>query len=137
MPGAICSAGTSVGIVKTKRDRRTCPRDAGAGAGVAADIERLPLIFNSEIDGHRYGHIVLAVRYGGRVGALGLSRRPNLMYKPCEFETLADLVADYKVGAAHGIRVCRRSLLADAGTLPLPNVLRLPRRSRWHLPVPL
>ncbi len=59
-------------------------------------MERLPLIFNSEIGGHRYGHIVLAVRYAGRVGAIGLSRRPDLMFKPCEFETLAALVADYK-----------------------------------------
>lgn len=60
------------------------------------DIERLPIIFNSEISGHRYGHIVLAVRYSGKIGAIGLSRRADLMFKAWGFDTLSDLILDYK-----------------------------------------
>ncbi|KAJ1496507.1 Vasohibin-domain-containing protein, partial [Baffinella frigidus] len=65
------------------------------------DMERLPLIFNSEIGGHRYGHIVLLVRYNGKLGALGLSRRPDLMYKAWGFETLSDIIAEYKRSYEH------------------------------------
>ena len=60
------------------------------------DIERLPIIFNSEISGHRYGHIVLAVRYSGKLGAIGLSRRADLMFKSWGFDTLSDLILNYK-----------------------------------------
>ena len=61
------------------------------------DIERLPIIFNSEISGHRYGHIVLAVRYSGKLGAIGLSRRSDLMFKAWGFDTLSDLILNYKL----------------------------------------
>lgn len=61
-----------------------------------SDMDRLPLIFNSEISGHRYGHIVLAVRYSGKIGAIGLSRRADLMFKAWGFDTLADLILNYK-----------------------------------------
>ncbi len=33
-----------------------------------------------------YRHIVLAVHFNGCYGALGLSRRKNLMYKPLTFK---------------------------------------------------
>ena len=61
-----------------------------------SDIERLPIIFNSEISGHRYGHIVLAVKYSGKLGAIGLSRRNELMFKAWGFDTLSDLILNYK-----------------------------------------
>lgn len=42
-------------------------------------------------------HIILAVRHPdtGKWGALGLSRRAELMDKPLTYSTLADLLADY------------------------------------------
>ena len=42
-------------------------------------------------------HIILAVRHPdtGKWGALGLSRRAELMDKPLTYPTLADLLADY------------------------------------------
>lgn len=43
------------------------------------DVDRLPLIFYSKIQGHIYGHIVLGVHCNGMWGAMGLSRRPDLM----------------------------------------------------------
>ena len=44
-----------------------------------------------------YRHIVLAVRHPetGRWGALGLSRRAELMDKPLIYSSLADLLAAY------------------------------------------
>lgn len=47
-----------------------------------------------------YRHIVLAVHHlpSGRYGALGLSRRSELMYKPLRFSSLAELVGDFKAG---------------------------------------
>jgi hypothetical protein len=47
-----------------------------------------------------YRHIVLAVHHlpSGRFGALGISRREELMYKPLRFGSLAELVSDYKAG---------------------------------------
>jgi hypothetical protein len=45
-----------------------------------------------------YRHIVLAVHdpSSGLFGALGISRRANLMYKPLTFSSLAALLADYQ-----------------------------------------
>jgi hypothetical protein len=60
------------------------------------DLVRLPLTFKSSSHGKVYRHIVLAVRYNGRYGALGLSRQPSLMYKGLEYTSLADLVKDYQ-----------------------------------------
>jgi hypothetical protein len=42
---------------------------------------------------------VLAVHHvpTGKWGALGISRRTNLMYKPLGADSLADLMADFKV----------------------------------------
>mmetsp|Transcript_1926 Transcript_1926/g.4503 ORF Transcript_1926/g.4503 Transcript_1926/m.4503 type:complete len:339 (+) Transcript_1926:2-1018(+) len=60
------------------------------------DIERLPIIFNSEIDGHKYGHIVLLLRYNGKIGAVGLSRRADLMNKAWGFQDLSSVILDYK-----------------------------------------
>jgi hypothetical protein len=44
-------------------------------------------------DVHR--HIVLAIQFNGLWGALGISRRDNLMNKPVTFASLYDLVTDY------------------------------------------
>jgi hypothetical protein len=46
--------------------------------------------------GNIHRHIVLAVRYAGHWGALGISRRENLMNKPLIFSSLSELVMDYK-----------------------------------------
>ncbi|KAJ3005666.1 Tubulinyl-Tyr carboxypeptidase 2 [Thoreauomyces humboldtii] len=43
-----------------------------------------------------YRHIVLLIRHGDRWGALGLSRRPDLMNKPLSYKTLPDILNDYK-----------------------------------------
>ncbi len=60
------------------------------------DVERVPVSFKSEVEGHVFRHIVLAIRYQGKWGALGLSRKSTLMHKPCKFESFSDLMLDYK-----------------------------------------
>ncbi|XP_053191754.1 tubulinyl-Tyr carboxypeptidase 1 [Scomber japonicus] len=59
-------------------------------------VERFPLSFKSHFSGNHFYHIVLGVHSGGRFGALGMSRREDLMFKPLEFRTLMDLVQEYE-----------------------------------------
>jgi hypothetical protein len=64
-----------------------------------------------------YRHIVLAVHdpSTGLFGALGISRRGDLMYKPLAFASLAVLLADYQQAYRH----------ATAGTLIMQQHLTL------------
>ncbi|PNH05301.1 Vasohibin-2 [Tetrabaena socialis] len=63
-----------------------------------ADVDRLPLAFKSTVQGQTYRHIVLLVHHvpTRKWGALGLSRRPELMDKDLVYDSLADVVSDYK-----------------------------------------
>lgn len=63
-------------------------------------LERFPISFKTYFSGNYFRHIVLGVNFGGRYGALGMSRREDLMYKPPAFRTLSELVLDYE--AAYG-----------------------------------
>eukprot|EP00775_Hariotina_reticulata_P011002 gene11002-11156_t len=68
------------------------------------DLQRMPVGFKSQgPDGKVYRHIVLVVcQVPTRLfGAIGLSRRPELMYKPLQFASLADIMADYQSGYRH------------------------------------
>ncbi|WIA10257.1 hypothetical protein OEZ85_010457 [Tetradesmus obliquus] len=63
------------------------------------ELQRLPVGFKSMGPNRQvYRHIVLAVHdpSSGLFGALGISRRANLMYKPLAFDSLAALLADYQ-----------------------------------------
>jgi tubulinyl-Tyr carboxypeptidase len=62
------------------------------------DVWRFPLRFNTRLAGETFLHIVLAIKCKktGKFGALGMSRRNTLAYKELKFDTLADLVADYR-----------------------------------------
>lgn len=64
-------------------------------------VERFPLSFKSQFSGNHFHHIVLGIHSGGRFGALGMSRREELMFKPLEFRTLVDLVQEFE-GAYRG-----------------------------------
>lgn len=64
-------------------------------------VERFPISFQSQFSGNHFHHIVLGVHSGGRFGALGISRREDLMFKPLELRTLTDLVQDFE-GAYRG-----------------------------------
>eukprot|EP00761_Pharyngomonas_kirbyi_P010264 gb/GECH01010283.1/.p1 GENE.gb/GECH01010283.1/~~gb/GECH01010283.1/.p1 ORF type:complete len:299 (+),score=52.23 gb/GECH01010283.1/:1-897(+) len=59
-------------------------------------LDRIPVCFRSVVSHHSYRHVVLAVRHGDRFGSVGLSRKEELYYKPLVFQTLSDLIADFK-----------------------------------------
>ena len=66
-------------------------------------LGRFPINFKSEVaevsllKGRKfYYHVVLGLTYKGKFGALGLSRRRTLMYKPLEYSSLHNLVEDYE-----------------------------------------
>ena len=63
-------------------------------------LHRMPLGFKSTVNGETYRHVVLIVHHSPtqKWGALGISRRQELMYKELSFDSLALLVADYKAG---------------------------------------
>ncbi|XP_035024789.1 tubulinyl-Tyr carboxypeptidase 1 [Hippoglossus stenolepis] len=58
-------------------------------------VERFPLSFKSQFSGNHFRHIVLGLHSRGRFGALGTSRREDLMFKPLKFRSLMDLVQDF------------------------------------------
>ncbi|KAI8914732.1 Vasohibin-domain-containing protein [Powellomyces hirtus] len=60
------------------------------------DIERIPCSFKSECGLETYRHIVLLIRHGDRWGALGISRRPDLMDKPLSFKSLPEILKEFK-----------------------------------------
>ena len=49
-------------------------------------LARFPISFKSSFNGNTYRHVVLGVYYNGRYGALGMSRRSDLMDKPLVFK---------------------------------------------------
>jgi hypothetical protein len=59
-------------------------------------LDRIPLSFKSKCGENTHRHIVLAVRYNNMWGAIGISRRNNLMGKDLFYETLSALVLEYK-----------------------------------------
>lgn len=83
------------------------------------DLDRMALRFKTTAGGNVYRHIVLAMRHrpSGKWGAIGLSRRQELMYKPMGYASLADLVTDYKVSllaTPHQLRSRRSAKLPTA-----------------------
>jgi hypothetical protein len=63
------------------------------------DLDRIPVGFKTCVHGASYRHIVLAIRHRPSKlwGAVGLSRRPELMFKELRFDSLAALLEDFKL----------------------------------------
>ena len=49
-------------------------------------MDRFPISFKTVFSGQTYRHVVLGVYHGGYYGALGMSRRSDLMDKPLAFK---------------------------------------------------
>ena len=90
--------------VRRPRASRRCFLSRAGGRSYLTNsmptLERFPISFKTYFSGNYFRHIVLGVNFGGRYGALGMSRREDLMYKPPAFRTLSELVLDYE--AAYG-----------------------------------
>lgn len=59
-------------------------------------LERFPISFKTQFAGGCFRHIVLGLHWGGHFGAIGISRREDLMYKSLRHKTLNDLMIDFQ-----------------------------------------
>lgn len=55
-------------------------------------LTRFPITFKSVSNGQAFYHIVLGVHYEGQFGAIGFSRRVDLMDKPLVYNNLSTLI---------------------------------------------
>lgn len=93
------------------------------------ELERVPLSFKTKfLRGTVHQHIVLALRHNGKWGAMGISRRSNLMKKDMMFATLADLVEDFRIE----YEVCFHKLLTVYIGLPLPHNVMANEAIKWR-----
>lgn len=60
------------------------------------NVVRFALSFNSLFQEVIHRHVVLGIYCNGQYGALGLSRRKELMYKPLIYETLYELIMNFQ-----------------------------------------
>ncbi|KAI9090450.1 Vasohibin-domain-containing protein [Phlyctochytrium arcticum] len=129
--------GTGEGIEENSQIRKTDLAIAAEKpqAGESADTPR-PSNCSSNSDDRRsseslprevYRHMVLLLRHGDRWGAIGLSRRPDLMDKPLAFSSLQDLLMDYRNAYS---RNNHRLLKAKIG-LPVPHDTASNERIVW------
>jgi len=83
------------------------------------NVARIPLSFESEMAGKKFGHIVLAVRggYQGSWGALGISRRKSLAGAPLVYPSLSALVQYFIKGYKKCFHTVRRVRLG----VPVPH----------------
>jgi len=59
-------------------------------------LVRFPITFKSVSNGQAFYHIVLGLQFKGQFGAIGFSRRIDLMDKPLRYNNLSTLIKDYK-----------------------------------------
>ncbi|XP_064624154.1 tubulinyl-Tyr carboxypeptidase 1-like isoform X2 [Lineus longissimus] len=59
-------------------------------------LERFMISFKSCFSGNYHRHVVLGLYYTGKFGAIGMSRRDDLMYKPLKFNSLTSLILDFE-----------------------------------------
>jgi hypothetical protein len=59
-------------------------------------VDRFPISFRSVFKGNIYRHVVLGIHFNGRYGAVGLSRRDDLMFKPLKYSQLSEMVLDFQ-----------------------------------------
>ena len=64
-------------------------------AGITG-LHRIPLSFKSRLGNNTHRHLVLILHHENLWGAIGISRRNNLMYKPLIFNSLYDLIENFK-----------------------------------------
>ena len=55
-------------------------------------VERFAISFKTAFNGNTHRHVVLGIYHSGRYGALGMSRREDLMYKPLVYKVSHGLI---------------------------------------------
>nr|CDS21726.1 vasohibin 1 [Echinococcus granulosus] len=72
------------------------------------ELQRFAISFKSTQGENRYSHVVLGVCCRGRFGAVGLSRRSDLMFKPLKYNKLSELINDFlSAYSDHGHKVVK------------------------------
>ena len=66
------------------------------------NLDRFTLTFKSQQNGLTYYHTVLGLYHRGRYGAMGLSRKDDLMFRPFEFEDLSSMLLSFKDAYMNG-----------------------------------
>jgi tubulinyl-Tyr carboxypeptidase len=94
-----------------------------------AGLDRLPLSFKSKCESNTHRHIVLALRYDNKWGALGLSRRSNLMFKEMIYPSLCDLIQEYKSSYA----ACGHRLIKIYIGLPFSHDIHCDMAILWRV----
>lgn len=92
-------------------------------------VDRLPLSFKSKCNDNSYRHIVLALRYENKWGAIGISRRSNLMYKEIEFNSFYDLIIEYK----NSYNICGHRLVKIYIGLPFSHDVFCDMPIKWRV----
>ena len=64
-------------------------------------VDRFPISFKTVFNGTTFRHVVLGIYNYGRYGALGMSRRSDLMYKPLEFKVILFYIAICRCFSTH------------------------------------
>ena len=81
------------------------------------ELERVPFSFRSQVNGITYKHIVLALKHNNKWGSVGLSRRRELYYKDLVYDSLAELLLEYKRSYERVFHTLRRVKVG----LPVPH----------------
>ncbi|VEL28643.1 unnamed protein product [Protopolystoma xenopodis] len=59
------------------------------------DLHRFTIAFKTEFNGTNFRHVVLGIQNQNKFGALGISRRADLMFKPLQYPSLSILLEEY------------------------------------------
>ena len=92
------------------------------------DLVRFVISFKSKLLTNVHRHVVLGLNYGSNYGALGMSRRKELMDKPLAFQSLGKLVLDYK----HAYENCHHKLKKVKLSLPVVHDMHSCERIIWN-----
>lgn len=92
------------------------------------NILRYPISFRSYVGDTSYKHIILCVQRGHLFGALGISRKQNLMYKPLEFTSLGALIQNFW----NAYQEIGHKVLGFTIGLPIPNNLPAKDTISWE-----
>ncbi|EDO40230.1 predicted protein [Nematostella vectensis] len=92
-----------------------------------SELQRFTIGFKTQFGSSIYRHVVLGVHANGKYGALGLSRRDDLMYKPLTFKSLCDLLNDFVESYGNYLHSVKKIKLS----LPIVHDLHSCEKIHW------
>ena len=91
------------------------------------DLLRFAISFKSKFSTNVHRHVVLGLNHGSQYGAVGMSRRKELMDKPLHFQSLSDLILEYK----RAYENCHHVLKKVKLSLPVIHDVHSCERINW------